>query len=308
MGSNIIKYLSTFVVILAFLLSGCWERKPINYSELNAEELEILYQNGREQLLQDVCEAYARWYLERPETEWWIEGVEYKKKDGEKLLHYCSKSFKIHKNKHSACYLKSYYQSLAESGEIYLAEFIFYLKYCGNDNAYRAFIEKDSRVSAIADHSLGSLKYLAGSKDPNEFLSRIKKVSALFRQYINDFKQIENEVALFSGQINDLIIVFEGISKTLENMDRVLTQIKVTSKDVSTAKSYFEEVLWHINTLEGDLTKFLDIVVKVNSSLSSTESLNKDLILDVKDTIEEFKKRRDTWISNYDGYLEGSKG
>lgn len=302
------EFLGLLAICLICVVTGCSGKQEINYSELKAEELEILYRHGKEQLLPNICEAYAKWYLERPEAEWRIEGAEYKKKDGEKFLQYCSKSFKIHGDKLSACYLKSYYQSLVDKEKVYLAEFIFYLKNCGNETNYKAFLEKDSRVTAMADHALTSLKYLAGSKDPTELLKRIKKVSALFRRYVEDLKQVEGDAVLFSGRISDLVIAFDGVANTLETMKILLDQTRVHQKDISAAQSSVEKMLWHVSNLERDVTAFLEVVISVNGALLNPESLNKDLLLHIKDTLDEFKKRRDAWIKDYDSRFDITKG
>ncbi len=293
------------ILLFALVVSGC--EREIDYSELTPEELEILYQHGDDHLLPRLCEAYARWYLERPEEEWWMDGIEYRREVGDRFLTYCERAHTLRREKRAACYLRSYYQSLIEQGEGYLGEFIVYLKGCGSEETYRAFVEGDARIVALAEHAITALAYLGEAKGATVMGQRLGEVITLFRLYVEDLKQSEGKVVLLSDQASALVPTFEDVLTTLQQLEAVYEQVVAGSRDPSGAQDVLEKLWWLLPSMEHAVRDRGKVVFRVNTLVYGTEHLNKDLLLRIVDTLTEFKRYKEGYIRHYHTYLKEKK-
>jgi hypothetical protein len=278
-----------FVVFLVFVLSslfGCAEKEElINYDELTAEELEILYNHGKTFVLPRLCNAYAVWYLERPEAEWWLEGMERKEEAGSKFIRYCEKAYATSKDKEAACQLKSYYLLNLEKKPNWLGEFLFYLKECGENKAYQAFVEHDAHFTAIAEHGLSVVNKVLESGEMKSDPLEVNKVVPLFNRYVTDLKQLESTVLVFSGEIHRFTL-------SLEDMALLLGK---TGNDPRT-KAMLKE-------FKHQLESETSFALKINKVVYAPENLNKDLLLKVIDALGDFKKNKEKYFSQYEALL-----
>ena len=136
-----------FIFILSvFILLSCGSAR---YEKMNAEDLEILYENGKKKLLPLVCYKYAEEYLncsDKNEEEFF-----------KKMFHYCNKSYQTNRDQWSAHYLSLYYGTLSMESPKYFLNYIYYTKLAGEEETIANFIKNDAKIFAIVDHSLGSL-------------------------------------------------------------------------------------------------------------------------------------------------------
>ncbi len=213
------KLMVLFILSLLFyFISGCTKIPEIDYDDLTAEELEVLYNNGKHFLLPDLCRAYARWYLETLDKEWWLYGLEYKKQAGIKLKRYCEESFRKGRNKKAACYLESYYRNLLNEGDLKIGEFIVFSKECRGTEFYRGFINNDSMVLATVEHAFDMLEYLSDAEDFKSVRKRLKTTISIFDLYIKNLKRLKDKTVLLLEHTGEIIEIFEDTSAIMTQL------------------------------------------------------------------------------------------
>ncbi|MEJ5299487.1 MAG: hypothetical protein WHS38_00680 [Thermodesulforhabdaceae bacterium] len=273
-------------VLVAINFSGCAGKdEPIDYDELTAEELEILYLHGRTFLLPKLCNAYAKWYLERPEAEWWLEGIERKEDAGSRFISYCTKAYYTSKDQEAARYLKFYYLLNLERKPTYLGDFLFYLKGGGEKGVYEAFVEHDAHFTAIAEHGLSIVNRLLGSDGTKSDSVSVKQLADLFNRYVTDLKQLESKVLIFSGTIHVLTL-------NMENIATVLNKTTDDFKAVSLLKEFRHQI-----------ESGTSFAIAIDRVVKAPENLNKDLLLIIVDGLNDFKKNKEKYFNQYESFL-----
>lgn len=269
------------MVIIIMLASACSRQDAaINYDELTAEELEILYQQGHRNILNKLCDAYAKWYLERPEAEWWLDGSEYKREAGLKFVDYCQKAYSLENNKKAADHLRSYYLSLIDKQPLYLGEFIFYLKGSENTKIYESFVEYDSHFVALIEHSVMMIDKIL-SMNRYKFSDNTSEMIALFDRYRKDLKRIEPNLFMFSAEIRLIISMFDNLIESLGK-----------------ARSDFE-MGWIIGEFRGQIKTVGTFVTNISRIIDNPESLNKDILVKISDILAVFKQNKEKYFKQY---------
>ncbi len=252
------------ILVLFYLTGGCTKIPEIDYEDLTAEELEILYNNGKHFLLPNLCKAYAKWYLETLDKEWWLYGLEYKKEAGLKLKKYCNESFKKGKNKAAACYLEAYYRDLLNEGNLKIGKFIVFSRECRDAEFHRRFVNNDSMVLATVEHAMDMLKYLSEAKSFESAKKRLKITISLFDLYVKNLKQLRDKTILLLEQMGEVIEIFEDTSIVMTQLQNSYNNAMWADSDTAREMIRFHFIVQNLiqnfkqfTRLEREITKRL---------------------------------------------------
>ncbi len=266
----LINKFGIFIAFLIILTPACSKIPQLDYEELTAEELEILYNVGHSRLLPLVCKSYGRLYLESIDEEWRIYGPDYKKEVESKLLSYCKKSFDVTGSKSAACNLKAYYKSLLEEDIVKLPQYILFLTECNSpDTDKQNLINNDSKMLAIVEHALCTMDRLSKTSDFRTMQGQLGKTSEIFGLYLTDLEALKNNLAFLTAQIDNTIETFQYIKTTLEYLQNSysnMSSIQWENSDTLKENFRFKSV---ILDLHQNLEEFVRAVIETSQQINN---------------------------------------
>ncbi|MBW1972730.1 MAG: hypothetical protein JRI44_07835 [Deltaproteobacteria bacterium] len=272
------------VIMLLFLVFVSCDNK--RYEKMEPEELEVLYEHGRRDLLPLLCYKYGERYINSKDFSDPI--------IKNKCFTYCSKSYNETHDKKSAYYLSIYYEILCFENAKYFLNYIYYLKLSGSKKPIDNFIKNDSKIFAIVDHSFASLFILKGAKTHYDLLVKTKLLVKLFKKYIDDIKEI-NTLELLADKKEDIIRAYENIYNSFvrlkENME--WSYLYVT-----------EEINNSFESLINSLHFLIELINEIKIKSYDYTKCDKDIIIEISDILDNFQKNKEKYKKEYNKFLK----
>lgn len=288
---------SAVICLIFLIISGCSRVEPIDYDELMPEELEILLRSGKAELAPRVCYGYAHSYLETPYEEWWVLGEGYKAFVRSRFIDSCTDLYRAKKDSTAACYLEDYYRAAINEGEINLPGLIYYSRGCGKSDslALDISLQNDARILAMVEHIPIAFTYLSKATDKQDLYKRISKVEDLFRHYLSDLEASRENSIIYKNQIPSLVESLKGINTTLTRLKLSLNATDLTV-EISSILGLIEDLSVDASLLSSSL--------KVDINAVGASQVNKSFMFEVEKELAQFRKDKEKFLQEYDGYLK----
>ena len=298
-----------FIFILGvFILLSCGSAR---YEKMDAEDLEILYENGEKKLLPLVCYKYAEEYLNCSDKD----EEEFLKK----MFHYCNKSYQINRDQRSARYLSLYYGTLSMESPKYFLNYIYYTKLSGEEETIANFIKNDAKVFAIVDHLPTSLTIFQDIKTIYDVSLKLELLRMLFEKYLEDLKA-NSKLVLLSNKRESIILEFENVCSDLKLLEKevkeLIATIEVASGHARQGYLYLaivqleqlKEIVEKVGVLGENLIESVGFLVELIKEIKKIRAdytkCDKNIIAEISDILEEFYKNKEKYQEEYDTFLK----
>ncbi|WP_297455284.1 hypothetical protein [Persephonella sp.] len=230
------KFIVFFLISIFMILNSC-----IDYKNLDTDELEILYEKKKDpNILPVLCEKYYKKYQEEYLKEDYIRNFqnEYKLK----TIKYCSLSYNKTGDIKSAKILERLYLSNYVNFHKDFLYFLYWAMKAGDTDVIDIFINNDSKIFAILEHTDQLLNYL--TKDmknllDEEIIHRFEVTKKMLEEYIKTLKGIKSSWLFFTNK-DYILEYFQELDNAFGQLISDMKKNRYVIKEVRENFSYYE--------------------------------------------------------------------
>ncbi|WP_029522617.1 hypothetical protein [Persephonella sp. KM09-Lau-8] len=230
------KFIILLLIGVTVVLNSC-----IDYKSLDTDELEILYEKKKDpQILPVLCEKYYKKYQEEYLKEDYIRNFqnEYKLK----TIRYCSLAYNQTKDIKSAKILERLYLSNYVNFHRDFLYFLYWAMKAGDTEVIDIFINNDSKIFAILEHTDRLLDYL--TKDmknllDEEVIHRFEVTQKMLKEYIKTLKSIKASWLFFTNK-DYILDYFQELDNAFGQLISDMKKNRYVIKEVRENFSYYE--------------------------------------------------------------------